>query len=87
MNNGRTEFTILEQLMVIGIILFLLAVVVGNVLHAVKESQERTVHAPAVEYSALRTAYARMYRVPAALRRGATRPRNNRQRSLPRSLG
>lgn len=51
--------------MVIGIILFLLAVVVGNVLHAVKESQKRPVHAAPVKYAALRTAYVRTDPAPA----------------------
>jgi hypothetical protein len=64
MSNGRTEFTVMEQLMVIGIVLFLLALVVANVFRAAKESQERSVHAPEVEYSALRTAHAPMNPVP-----------------------
>jgi type II secretory pathway pseudopilin PulG len=64
MKSDRAEFSLLERLTVIGIILCLLAVYAENVLSAVRQSEERRVDAAAVEYKALRSTYAAMYRVP-----------------------
>jgi type II secretory pathway pseudopilin PulG len=68
MKNDGEDFTLLERVMVVAILLFVAAIAIQNVLHSLRESEEDTVHAAATEYSGVRNMYEEQHRaVPVGL--------------------
>lgn len=66
MRNAKKDFTLLERLMVVAIIVFVAAIAIQNVLLSVKSSEEQTVNAAKVEYAAVRSMYAGQSRTPSS---------------------
>jgi Tfp pilus assembly protein PilE len=61
MHTGQKDLSIIERLSVLAIILLIAAIGIQSLLHAVKESEERTLSAATVEYNAVRRMYAEPY--------------------------
>ena len=64
MRNTNKDFSLIERLMVVAIILFVAAIIVQDVLLSVKSSEEQTVNAAKVEYAAVRSMYTAQSRTP-----------------------
>jgi competence protein ComGC len=58
MKSEKKEFTLLECVIVVTILVFVAAVAVQNVLHSLKSSEQKTVHAAATDYSSVKNMYA-----------------------------
>jgi type II secretory pathway pseudopilin PulG len=58
MQTGQKQFSVLERFVVVAIILLVGAMVIQNVLHSVKVSEQRSINHAAVEYAAVRSMYA-----------------------------
>ena len=66
MKSERKEFTLVECLLVVGILLFVTAMAARAFFHSLRASEENAVHAASMQYSAVRNMYAAQYRgVPA----------------------
>jgi type II secretory pathway pseudopilin PulG len=61
MKHENRTFTLLECLMVVAILLFVSGIAIQNLIHSMKASEEKTVHAAETEYSAVRNMYAEKY--------------------------
>ena len=57
MRNDQKDFSLLERLMVVAILLVVAAVAIQGFLHSVTQSEAHTGQAAAAEYSALRNMY------------------------------
>jgi type II secretory pathway pseudopilin PulG len=62
MKNENRNFTFLEVLMVIAILLFAGTIAAQDIMRAVRTSERNKVHAISREYSAVRNMYAQQYR-------------------------
>ena len=62
MKNDKKTFSLLACLLVVGVLLFVAAIAIQDLLHSVRVSEENTVYAAATEYSALMNIYAKQYR-------------------------
>jgi type II secretory pathway pseudopilin PulG len=71
MRDGSKTFTLLECLMVVAILLFVSGIAIQNLIHSVKTSEEKKVHAAETEYSAVRNMFAEKYRADST---GASSP-------------
>jgi type II secretory pathway pseudopilin PulG len=58
MQTGQQQFSLLERFVVVAIILLVSAMVIQNVLHSVKVSEERSLNNAAVEFAAVKSMYA-----------------------------
>lgn len=58
MQNGQKDYSFIECLTVVAIVLFLAAIAIQNVMQSVRASEERTLNAAVVEYSSVRSMYA-----------------------------
>ena len=66
MKSDRINFTLLECVMVVAILLFVAGLAIRALVHSISRSEENTIHAAATEYSAIRYMYADQYRaIPA----------------------
>jgi Tfp pilus assembly protein PilE len=66
MKNENRNFTLVECLMVVAILMFVASIAIQDLVHSVRASEENTVHAAATQYSAVRNMYAEQSRaVPA----------------------
>ena len=63
MKSEKKQFTLIECVLVVTILVFVAAVAVQNVLHSLKLSEEKTVHAAATDYSSVKNMYAGQDRV------------------------
>ena len=71
MRDESKTFTLLECLMVVAILLFVSGIAIQNLIHSVKTSEEKKVHAAETEYSAVRNMFAEKYRADST---GASSP-------------
>ena len=62
MEAKKKDFTLLERVMVVAILLFAAAIAVQDLIHSVRVSEEKRVRAAETEYSAVRNMYAEQYR-------------------------
>ena len=58
MKRENRTFTLLQCLMVVAILLFVSGIAIQNLIHSMKSSEEKKVHAAETEYSAVRNMYA-----------------------------
>jgi type II secretory pathway pseudopilin PulG len=58
MQTNQKQFSLIERLVVVGIILIVSAISVQNVLHSVRTSEQRTLNKAAVEYQTVKGMYA-----------------------------
>ena len=66
MKTREKEFTWVECVMVVAILLFVAGIAIGDLVQSVRVSEENTIHTAAKEYSTVRNMYAAHYRaVPA----------------------
>jgi len=66
MKHENETFTLLECLMVVAILLFVSGIAIEDLIHSVKASEEKKVHAAETEYSAVRNMFAEKYRADSA---------------------
>jgi type II secretory pathway pseudopilin PulG len=62
MEVGTKNFTLLERVIVVAILLFAAAMAAQDLIHSAKVSEEKKVRAAETEYSAVRSMYADQYR-------------------------
>ena len=68
METKQKQFSLIERLVVVGIILVVSAISIQNVLRSVRTSEERTLDKAAVEYEAVKSMYAEQGQtVPASI--------------------
>jgi len=58
MHTGQQQFSLVERFVVVAIILLVSAMVIQNVLHSVKVSEERSLNNAAVEFATVKSMYA-----------------------------
>ena len=58
MHTGQQQFSIGERFVVVAIILLVSAMVIQNVLHSVKVSEERSLNNAAVEFATVKSMFA-----------------------------
>jgi type II secretory pathway pseudopilin PulG len=58
MRTGQQQFSLLERFVVVAIILLVSAMVIQNVLHSVKVSEERSLNNAAAEFATVKSMYA-----------------------------
>ena len=58
MHTGQQQFSILERFVVVAIILLVSAMVIQNVLHSVKVSEERSLNNAAAEFATVKSMFA-----------------------------
>ena len=78
MKARQIQFSFFERLVVVTIILLVSAMVIQNVLHSVKASEEHTLSNAAVEYAAVKSMYAEQHKTiaPGMARTSASGPVN-----------
>jgi len=57
MQSDQKQFSVVERFVVVSIILLVSALMVQNVLHSVKVSEQRTLDKAAVEYESVKSMY------------------------------
>jgi Tfp pilus assembly protein PilE len=75
MEAEKKNFTLLERMMVVAILLFAAAIAIQDLIHSVKVSEEKKVGAAETEYSAVRNMFAEQYRADSAGASGANTTR------------
>jgi Tfp pilus assembly protein PilE len=66
MKNENRNFSLVECLMVVAILMFVASIAIQDLVHSVKAAEEDTVHSAATHYSVVRNMYAEQPRaVPA----------------------
>jgi type II secretory pathway pseudopilin PulG len=58
MHTGQQQFSLLERFVVVAIILLVSAMVIQNVLHSVKVSEERSLNNAAAEFATVKSMFA-----------------------------
>jgi hypothetical protein len=58
MHTGQQQFSFLERFVVVAIILLVSAMVIQNVLHTVKVSEERSLNNAAAEFATVKSMFA-----------------------------
>ena len=68
MQNVKQQFSVIERLTVVVILLLVAALAVQNLLQYMAESEERTLNNAAIQYSAVKSMYAEeRMRIPASI--------------------
>jgi hypothetical protein len=68
MQNVKQQFSVIERLTVVAILLLVAALAVQNLLQYLTESEERTLNNAAIQYSVVKSMYAEeRMRIPASM--------------------
>ena len=62
MRNEKREFTLLECVIVVAILLFVAGIAAQKLIHSIKASEENTLHDAATQYLAVKNMYAEQSR-------------------------
>jgi type II secretory pathway pseudopilin PulG len=62
MQNDHREFSLLDGLVVIAILLLVATIAIQEIVHSIRASEQATIHSAAVEYTALRSMYSGQFR-------------------------
>jgi hypothetical protein len=63
MKNDHREFSLLDGLAVIAILLLVATIAIQEIVHSISASEQATIHSAALEYKSLRSMYSGQYRI------------------------
>jgi len=67
LSNEKKEFTLLECVIVVAILLFVAGIAAQKLVHSIKASEENTLHDAATQYLAVKNIYAEQSRAASAV--------------------
>ena len=63
MKTGQKQYSLIDRFTVVSILLLVFAMLIQNVLHSVKVSEERSVNHAVAEYAAVKSMYAEQRKI------------------------